>query len=41
MYMWNPKYDTNDLIYETDIESRLMAVKAEGGRGRSGLGVRG
>ena len=38
-YTWNLKYDTNDLIYETDRESRLLVVKAEGGRGRSGLGV--
>ena len=37
-YMWNPKYDTNELIYETetltDRENRLVLAKGErGGRG--------
>ena len=40
--MWNLKYDTNELIYETnrptDIENRLV-VKGEKGLGRNGLGV--
>ena len=31
--MWNPKYDTNELIYETetDIENRLVVAKGKGG----------
>ena len=30
--MWNLKYDTNELIYETetDIENRLVVAKGEG-----------
>ena len=35
--MWNLKYDTNELIYETetdsDIENRLVVAKGEGGEG--------
>ena len=38
--MWNLKYDTNELIYETerltDIENKLMVTK--GGSGRRGRG---
>ena len=34
-YMWNLKYDTNELIYETnrlkDIENKLMVTKEERG----------
>ena len=39
-YMWNLKYDTNDLIYRnklTDIENRVMVAKGEGGLGRGVL----
>ena len=36
--MWNLKYDTNELIYETnrltDIENKLMVPKGRGGDGR-------
>ena len=39
-YMWHLKYDTNELIYETetdtDIENRLVVAE---GWGRDGLGV--
>ena len=42
-YMWNLKYDTNELIYETniltDIENRLVVAKGKGVQGRDGLGV--
>ena len=42
-YMWNLKYDTNELIYETetdsDIEDRRVVAKGEDGWGREGLGV--
>ena len=33
--MWNLKYDTNELIYETetDIENRLVVANAEGSGG--------
>ena len=38
--MWNLKYDTNELIYETerDSENRLVVAKGEGevGEGRIG-----
>ena len=41
--MWNPKYDTNERIYETetdsDIENRLMVAKGEGEWGKNGVGV--
>ena len=39
--MWNLKYDTNELIYETDsdIENRLVAAKKEESWGRDGLGI--
>ena len=41
--MWNLKYDTNELIYETetdsDIEDRRVVAKGEDGWGREGLGV--
>ena len=34
-YMWNLKYDTNELIYKTeidsDIENKLMVAKGEMG----------
>ena len=26
-YMWNLKYDTNELIYKTGIENKLMVTK--------------
>ena len=42
-YIWNLKYDTNELIYETetdlDIENRLLVAKGEGGWWREGLGL--
>ena len=40
-YMWNLKYDTNELIYETetDSENRLVVAKGEGQWGRDVLGV--
>ena len=35
--MWNLKYDTNELIYETnrltDIENRIVVAKGEGREG--------
>ena len=42
--MWNLKYDTNELIYETetdskDIENKLMVTKGERGWGRDKVGV--
>ena len=41
-YMWNLKIDTNELIYETEIDSqtyvRVMVTKDESGR-RDKLGV--
>ena len=41
--MWNLKYDTNELIYETEIDSnienRTVVAKGEERRGRDGLGV--
>ena len=27
IYMWKLKYDTNELIYETDTENRLVVAK--------------
>ena len=41
-YMWNPKYDTNERIYETgnrltNVENRLMISKGVGVE-RDGLG---
>ena len=43
-YMWNLKYDTNDLIYKTekrliDAENKLTFTKGERGYGRDKLGV--
>ena len=43
-FMWNLKYDTNELMYKnrnrlTDIEKRLVVAKGEKGLGRDGLGV--
>ena len=34
-YMWNLKYDTNELVYktETDSQRKLMVTKGKGGRG--------
>ena len=29
-YMWDLKYDTNELISETDIENRFVVAKAGG-----------
>ena len=41
--MWNLKYETNELIYETETDSqtenRLMVAKGERGWGWEGLGV--
>ena len=41
--MWNLKYDTNELIYETEIDSqtqnRLVVAKGKAMWGRDGLGV--
>ena len=43
IYMWNPKYDTNELMYETeidtDIENKLMVTKGEEKQGRDKLGA--
>ena len=37
--MWNLKYDTNELIYQTetlmDIENKLMVTKGEKGVGKN------
>ena len=33
-YMWILKYDTNELIYETQIESRFVVAQREVGWGR-------
>ena len=42
-YTWNLKYDTNELIYETEtdsvIENKLMVTKGERGWGREAVGV--
>ena len=43
-YMWNLKYDTNDLIYKTekrliDTENKLKVTKGERGYGGDKLGV--
>ena len=42
-YMWNLKYDTNELIQETDrltdIENILVVAKGDMGRERDGVGV--
>ena len=32
-YMWNLKNDTNELIYKTDIDDKLMVNKGERGGG--------
>ena len=41
--MWNLKYDTNELICETErdseTENRLVVAKGDGGWGRDGVGV--
>ena len=37
--MWNLKYDTNEHIYRTDINNRLVIAKGIGGRGKAVLGV--
>ena len=39
-YMWNLKYDTNELIYKTEavVENKLMVTKGER-VGRAKLGV--
>ena len=41
IYMWNPKYDTNQLIYEieTDSDSENKFMLTKGNRGRDKLGV--
>ena len=37
LHMWNLKYDTNELIYETDShtqrENKLLVIKGEEGGG--------
>ena len=42
-YMWNLKYDTNELIHKTerltDIQNKLTVIKRERGWGRDKLGV--
>ena len=41
--MWNPKYDTNELIYETETDAQVQGTDLwlpRGMRGRAGLGVR-
>ena len=42
-YMWNLKYDTDELIYETETDSqtqkKLMVIKGAKGWGRDKLGV--
>ena len=40
-YMWNLKYDTNNLIYETESQTQRtdVAAKREGKWRRDGLGV--
>ena len=42
-YTWTLKYDTNELIYETetdaDIEEGRVVAKGEGSWGKGGLGV--
>ena len=39
-YMWNLKYDTNELIYktETDSQTENKLIIAKGKRGRDKLG---
>ena len=38
---WNPKYNTNELIYKTetdlDTENKLLVTKEEGGRDKLGV----
>ena len=40
LYVWHLKYDTNELIYETDrltdVGNRLVVVKEEEGQGKDG-----
>ena len=40
-YMWNLKYDINELIYETETDSqtenRLVVAKGDEGQGRDGV----
>ena len=41
-YMWNLKYDTNELIYKTEIESQTKKINLwlpKGKQGRDKLGV--
>ena len=38
-YMWNLKYDTSELICETETENRLVTDKGEWCGGREGSGV--
>ena len=39
-YMWNLKYDTNELIYETETRHIAQTWGCQGGEwGRGGLGV--
>ena len=42
-YVWNLKYDTNELIYktetDTDVENKHTVTKGEWGWGRNKLGV--
>ena len=41
IYVWNLKYDTNELTYKTETESwtqnRLVVAKKDGVRGRDGM----
>ena len=38
-YMWNLKYNTNEHIYETDIENRIVVAKGKWVWGKEGLRV--
>ena len=38
--MWNRKYDTNELTYETDSQMEKRLVVAKGKEGRETVGVK-
>ena len=42
-YMWNLRYNTHELIYETnrlkDVENKLWLTRGRGEWGRDGLGI--
>ena len=38
-YMWNLKYDTNELIYKTETDSQTQRTDLSVSRGRGGLGA--